>query len=116
MNENGAHGHGHCGGASSAAAGLHELVEGVHAWIQPDGTWWINNAGAVIGSDQTMVIDTCATEERTRRFLAAVGEVAGGRPIRLAVNTHDHGDHTTATACSRPTPSWSVTRAPGGEC
>ncbi|HEY7916378.1 MAG TPA: MBL fold metallo-hydrolase [Acidimicrobiales bacterium] len=91
---NGGSAHGHCRGASPSAARLHELVEGVHAWIQPDGTWWINNAGAVIGTGETMVIDTCATEERTRRFLAAVGEAADGRPIRVAANTHDHGDHT----------------------
>lgn len=75
-------------------AALHELLPGVHAWVQPDGTWWVNNAGMVTDGDQVLVVDTCATETRTRRFLAAVQGAAPGRPIRLAVNTHQHGDHT----------------------
>ena len=80
------------------AAGLVEVAEGVWAWVQPDGTWWINNAGAVRGEGPSgpvaMVIDTCATEERTRRFLDAFGAAAGGAPVRFAANTHQHGDHT----------------------
>ncbi|WP_432978144.1 MBL fold metallo-hydrolase [Dactylosporangium sp. CA-233914] len=73
---------------------LETVVPGVYAWVQPDGTWWVNNAGAVVGGDDVFVVDTCATEARTRRFLAAVDEAAGGRPVRMAVNTHQHGDHT----------------------
>ncbi|SEH02861.1 cyclase [Nonomuraea solani] len=75
-------------------AALYEIVPGVHAWVQPDGTWWVNNAGAVTGADGTVVIDTCATEERTRRFLGALAAATGDAPIRAAVNTHQHGDHT----------------------
>ncbi|MFI5907955.1 MBL fold metallo-hydrolase [Dactylosporangium sp. NPDC051541] len=73
---------------------LETVVEGVYAWVQPDGTWWVNNAGAVVGGDDVLIVDTCATAERTRRFLTAVAGVSGGRPVRLAVNTHQHGDHT----------------------
>lgn len=79
---------------TTSAAALHEIVDGVFAWIQPDGSWWINNAGAITGADGTVVIDTCATEERTRRFLDAVAAATAGAPIRLAANTHEHGDHT----------------------
>ena len=78
----------------SRSGHLVEVVDGVHAWIQPDGTWWLNNAGAVTGGDGTLIIDTCATEARTRRFLAAVAGATGGAPVRFAVNTHEHGDHT----------------------
>lgn len=74
-------------------ASLVPVADGVWAWVQPDGSWWINNAGVVLGDDGPMLVDTCATEARTRRFLAAVDEVAGGAPVRLAVNTHLHGDH-----------------------
>ncbi|GAA4558729.1 MBL fold metallo-hydrolase [Planotetraspora kaengkrachanensis] len=81
-------------GSAPEAAALHEIVEGVFAWVQPDGTWWINNAGAVSGPDGTIVVDTCATEVRTRRFLAAVGAATGDAPLTMAVNTHLHGDHT----------------------
>src|SRR5207302_1110915 len=73
---------------------LRELAPGVWAWVQPDGTWWVNNAGVIGGADGTLLVDTCATETRTRRFLAAVGQATGDAPIRLAVNTHLHGDHT----------------------
>ncbi|GAA4943920.1 MBL fold metallo-hydrolase [Nonomuraea thailandensis] len=69
-------------------------MPGVHAWVQPDGTWWVNNAGAVTGDDGTIVVDTCATEERTRRFLRALEAATDDAPIRAAVNTHQHGDHT----------------------
>jgi cyclase len=86
---------------SPAAATLEEIVDGVFAWVQPDGSWWINNAGAVtaIGGDGThdggtVIVDTCATHERTRRFLDAVDSATGRARIAMAVNTHQHGDHT----------------------
>ncbi|MGA2836669.1 MAG: MBL fold metallo-hydrolase [Acidimicrobiales bacterium] len=87
-------GHAHTPDPTVPAGHLVELVDGVHAWIQPDGTWWVNNAGAVTGGDGTLVVDTCATEARTRRFLDAVHAATGGAPVRFAVNTHEHGDHT----------------------
>ncbi|HWG24419.1 MBL fold metallo-hydrolase [Actinospica sp.] len=77
-----------------AAAQLTELLPGVYAWVQPDGSWWVNNAGAVVGDDGVLVIDTCATAERTRRFLDALDAAVNGSPVRMAVNTHQHGDHT----------------------
>lgn len=81
-------------GTGPERAALIEVVEGVHAWVQPDGTWWVNNAGAVQGDDGVLVVDTCATEPRTRRFLDALRSVTRGAPVRWAVNTHQHGDHT----------------------
>src|SRR5688572_33404223 len=86
-----------CGGADGGrlrGMSLHEVVPGVHAWVQPDGTWWLNNAGAVADDGQVLLVDTCATETRTRRFLAAVDGATAGGTVRLAVNTHLHGDHT----------------------
>jgi cyclase len=77
---------------------LSELTPGVYAWVQPDGSWFINNAGAVHGGDDVVLIDTCATASRTRRFLSAVADATGAAPIRLAVNTHWHGDHTFGNA------------------
>jgi cyclase len=88
-------------GASPGRGRLREIVEGVYAWVQPDGSWWINNAGAIagVGDDGTytagtVVVDTCATHERTTRFLVAVARATGGAPVTIAVNTHQHGDHT----------------------
>jgi cyclase len=77
---------------------LREVTAGVYAWVQPDGSWFINNAGAVHDGDDVVLVDTCATAERTRRFLGAVAEATGSAPIPLAVNTHWHGDHTFGNA------------------
>lgn len=85
------------GGSDPAGGGepaLHEVLPGIYAWVQPDGSWWVNNAGAVAADDGVLVIDTCATAERTRRFLDALHVATGGTPVRMAVNTHQHGDHT----------------------
>lgn len=73
---------------------LQAIADGIYAWVQPDGSWWVNNAGAVAGDDGLVLIDTCATEARTRRWLGALSEATGDAPIRLAVSTHHHGDHT----------------------
>jgi cyclase len=67
----------------------------VYAYIQPDGGWWINNTGFVLGDDAVLCIDSCATERRTRAFLEAIDVIRGQRPgARMLVNTHQHGDHT----------------------
>ncbi|MGC9542178.1 MBL fold metallo-hydrolase [Streptomyces sp. UG1] len=83
-------------------ARLVEVVPGVHAWLQPDGTWWLNNAGAVLGEDGAVLIDTCATAQRTRAFLAAVAEASADAPLMAAVTTHAHGDHSHGNALLPP--------------
>ena len=75
------------------AAALLAVTDGVLAWIQADGSWWINNAGAITTPEDVILIDTCATEKRTRALLQAVNQVTQDAPITLAVNTHQHGDH-----------------------
>ncbi|SFT43605.1 cyclase [Geodermatophilus amargosae] len=72
---------------------LEEVNDGVFAYIQPDGSWWINNTGLLVADQGAVSIDTCATERRTREFLDAVRTVTT-RPVRTLVNTHHHGDHT----------------------
>jgi len=70
------------------------VADDVFSWVQPDGSWWVNNAGAVATADGVILIDTCATERRTRALLAAVDQATGGAPVTYLVNTHLHGDHT----------------------
>lgn len=69
------------------------ISEGVYAYVQPDGGWLVNNTGFVLGSHGAISIDTCATERRTRRYIAAMADVTR-QPVRTLVNTHHHGDHT----------------------
>ncbi|HXR22861.1 MAG TPA: MBL fold metallo-hydrolase [Acidimicrobiales bacterium] len=70
-----------------------EVADGVFAYVQPDGSWWINNTGFIRGERTVLSIDTCSTERRTCAYLAKVEEIAGQVP-RALVNTHHHGDHT----------------------
>ena len=70
-----------------------DLGRGIYGYLQPDGTWGLNNTGFLIGRDGVLVIDTCFTEARTRAFLDAVREVTD-KPLRTLANTHHHGDHT----------------------
>jgi glyoxylase-like metal-dependent hydrolase (beta-lactamase superfamily II) len=80
--------------APFASPELSEVVPGVLAYVQPDGSWMLNNTGAIVGRSGVLLIDTTSTEARNRALLAAVAERAGGLPVRAAVNTHHHGDHT----------------------
>ncbi len=79
--------------SSPIAVRIEELATGVFAYLQPDGSWWINNSGFLTAGDRTVLIDTCATEQRTRRLLDEVRRVTG-TVVSTVVNTHHHGDHT----------------------
>jgi cyclase len=70
-----------------------EVAERVFAYVQPDGSWWINNTGFIVGDDAVTAIDATSTERRTRAFLDAIARVTPHR-VRTLVNTHHHGDHT----------------------
>ena len=70
-----------------------EVADGVFAYIQPDGTWWINNTGFLVGPQGVISIDACSTERRTRAYRHAI-EAVTPAPVRTLVNTHHHGDHT----------------------
>ncbi|MFE7762394.1 MBL fold metallo-hydrolase [Streptomyces sp. NPDC057438] len=70
-----------------------ELASDVYAYVQPDGGWCLNNSGFVSDGTTTLLVDTAATERRTRALGAALDATGVPRP-RLLVNTHHHGDHT----------------------
>jgi cyclase len=72
---------------------LREVSDGIFAYTQPDGSWWINNAGFLVGRRGIVSVDTCSTERRTRRYRDAIASVSP-LPVRTLVNTHHHGDHT----------------------
>ena len=71
-----------------------EVGDGLFAYVQPDGSWMVNNTGFLVGPDGVTSIDTCSTELRTRTYLQALGRVTP-RPVRTLLNTHHHPDHTT---------------------
>jgi len=73
---------------------VEEVGDGLFAYVQPDGSWNVNNTGFLVGADGVTSIDTCSTERRTRVYLDALARVTP-RPLRTLVNTHHHPDHTT---------------------
>ncbi|MEU9126417.1 MBL fold metallo-hydrolase [Streptomyces sp. NPDC048506] len=80
---------------------LTELAAGVHAFVQPDGGWCLNNAGFVTDGDATLVVDTAATERRARLLRRRIAESGAPTP-RTVVNTHHHGDHTYGNGVFTP--------------
>ncbi|WP_240506918.1 MBL fold metallo-hydrolase [Thermoactinospora rubra] len=72
---------------------VEEVSPGVFAYVQPDGSWWINNTGFLAGRRGVIGIDACATERRTRAYREAIASVTD-RPVTTLINTHQHGDHT----------------------
>jgi glyoxylase-like metal-dependent hydrolase (beta-lactamase superfamily II) len=73
--------------------GLHEVADGVLAYLQPDGGWGWSNAGLVCGDGSSLLVDTLFDSNLTRRMLDDMGPVTRTRPILTLVNTHANGDH-----------------------
>jgi cyclase len=74
-------------------AGLHELGDGLFAYLQPDGGWGWSNAGLISADGTSMLVDTLFDLELTRRMLDAMRPVTEHSPIEQAMNTHANGDH-----------------------
>jgi cyclase len=72
---------------------VQEVSAGIYAYVQPDGTWWINNTGFLTGPRGVISIDTCSTQRRTQAYRDAIAAVTPA-PVRTVINTHHHGDHT----------------------
>lgn len=72
---------------------MQQFIPGVFAFVQADGSWFINNTGLVCSGEAVVCIDACATEQRTRGLLTAIAEVTE-HPVDILVNTHHHPDHT----------------------
>ena len=68
-----------------------------HTAIRPSGGWFVSNAGWVVGDKATLVVDTFASERRTRELMTAIDATraaAGAADTdKLLVLTHAHGDH-----------------------
>jgi cyclase len=83
-----------------------QISEGVYAYLQPDGSWFLNNTGFLVSQGVgagVISIDATSTERRTRAYLDAIAAVTD-RPVRTLVNTHHHGDHTHGNYLIRGAP------------
>lgn len=84
-------------GTSIADARTVEVAPGLYAYLQPDGGWFINNCGFLVGDDGVVLVDSAATEARTTALREAIAAVTP-LPVRTLVNTHWHTDHTNGNS------------------
>ena len=73
--------------------GLHEIGNGLFAYLQPDGGYGWSNAGLVVSDGTSLLVDTLFDLACMRRMLAAMEPVIGSSPIGAAINTHGDADH-----------------------
>jgi Amidohydrolase/Metallo-beta-lactamase superfamily len=73
--------------------GLHELGDGLFAYLQPDGGWGWSNAGLVTAGGTSLLVDTLFDLNLTRDMLDAMAPLTDRNPIGQAFNTHGNGDH-----------------------
>ena len=76
------------------AKGLHEVGDGVYAYLQPDGGWGWCNAGLVVDGDASLLVDTLFDLRLTADMLDAMRSATpAAASIGTLVNTHANGDH-----------------------
>lgn len=73
---------------------LSEVASGAWAWLQPNGSWGLSNAGLIVDGDRSLLVDTLFDLKRTAAMLDAMRAAApGAAAIDTLVNTHANGDH-----------------------
>jgi glyoxylase-like metal-dependent hydrolase (beta-lactamase superfamily II) len=73
--------------------GLHELGDGLYAYLQPDGGWGWSNAGLITAGGTSLLVDTLYDLRLTGEMLTAMSAVTADHPIDAAMNTHANPDH-----------------------
>lgn len=76
--------------------GLHDIGNGIYAYLLPTGSWGWSNAGLIIDGDQSMLVDTLFDEVLTGEMLGTMKNATGigGADVTTLINTHANGDHT----------------------
>src|SRR5258706_1979967 len=75
------------------ALGRHEVADGCHAYLQPDGSWGWSNAGLIGGDGASLLVDTLFDLRLTQRMLDSMSPITLAAPIAQVVNPHANGDH-----------------------
>jgi cyclase len=74
--------------------GLHEIADGVWAYLQPDGGWGWSNAGLITGDGSSLLVDTLFDLRLTAEMLEVMRATSpAAQHIGTVVNTHANGDH-----------------------
>ena len=78
----------------SFTRGLHEVGDGLYAYLQPDGSWGWSNAGLIADGEHSLLVDTLFDLRLTEEMLRAMRDaVPAAERIGTLVNTHANGDH-----------------------
>jgi len=79
--------------------GLHEIADGIWAYLQPDGGWGWSNAGLITGDDSSLLVDTLFDLRLTAEMLEQMrATTPAADRIATVVNTHANGDHCYGNA------------------
>ena len=79
---------------SNYTKGLHDLGNGVYAYLQPDGSWGWSNAGLIAEGEKSLLVDTLFDLALTQEMLNAMSEATkAATSIDILVITHANGDH-----------------------
>lgn len=74
--------------------GLHEVGDGLYAYLQPDGGWGWSNAGLIADGEHALLVDTLFDRALTEEMLRAMRDaLPAAARIGTLVNTHANGDH-----------------------
>ena len=74
--------------------GLHDLGDGVYAYLQPDGSWGWSNAGLIVDGEQSLLVDNLFDLKLTQAMLDEMRAAApAAASFDYLVNTHANGDH-----------------------
>ena len=71
--------------APAYTEGLHEVADGVFAYLQPDGGWGWSNAGLAVGDGSSLLVDTLFDLRLTQRMLDAMAPHVHSSPILLPI-------------------------------
>ncbi len=74
--------------------GIHDLGNSVYAYLQPNGSWGWSNAGLIVDSGISLLVDTLYDLTFTQEMLTTMRKaVPEATTIDMLVNTHANGDH-----------------------
>jgi cyclase len=79
--------------AQNADFDVVKVADGVYATVAKPGGLASGNAGFVIGDDGVVVVDTFFTPAAADELIAEIAKLTP-KPIKFAINTHYHLDHT----------------------
>ena len=91
--------------------GLHDIGNGLYAYLLPDGSLGWSNAGLIVDGEECLLVDTLFTVPLTQEMLDVMRDAEpAAKRIGKVVNTHANADHVWAISWSR-TPR--LSRRPG---